>query len=197
MFWHSVWVSSGRPPGALHGVMAWSRRKYHQAVKKAKRLAGSLMAQDLLEASEKGDRDLMEELKKSMDKKCSEQTVPESLDGKVGFENILEQFRAVYKDLYNSSGTQEAMQLIKDQLQENITTTSIREVEKITGKVVKDACHFMKAGKTDVTEGYTSDIFLHAPDLLFEQLASVFGSYLVHGDLANLTETQLFFLATA
>lgn len=72
VFWHSVWVSSGRPPGALHGVMAWSRRKYHQAVKKAKRLAGSLMAQDLLEASEKGDRDLMEELKKSMDKKCSE-----------------------------------------------------------------------------------------------------------------------------
>ena len=41
----------------------------------------------------------------------------------------------------------------------------------------------MKPGKTDVTEGYTSDIFLHAPDLLFENLAAVFRSFLVHGDL--------------
>ena len=141
------------------------------------------MAKDLLEAAEKGDRDLMDELKKSLNQKSSEQTVPESLDGLVGFENILEQLRAVYEDLYNSSGTQEAMQGIKSRLQENITSTSISEVEKITGQVVKDACTFMKPGKTDVTEGYTSDIFLHAPDLLFENLAAVFRSFLVHGDL--------------
>ena len=145
IFWHSIWVSAGRPhSGSLHSVMAWSRRKYHQAVKRAKRLLGSLMAKDLLEAAEKGDRDLMDELKKSLNQKSSEQTVPESLDGIVGFENILEQFRAVYEDLYNSSGTQEAMQGIKSRLQENITSTSISEVEKITGQVVKDACTFME-----------------------------------------------------
>ena len=102
------------------------------------------MAKDLLEAAEKVDRDLMDELKKSLNLKSNKQTVPESLDGIVGFENILEQFRAVYEDLYNSSGTQEAMQGIKSRLQENITSTSISEVEKITGQVVKDACTFME-----------------------------------------------------
>ena len=184
LFWHSVWVSAARPKsGSLHSVMSWSRRKYHQAVKKAKRLSESLKAKDLLEASEKGDKDLMEEIRKSMSKKCKDQTIPESLDGKVGFDNILEQFRVVYENLYNSAGSKDAMQGIKERLQENITSNSIREVEKITGQVVKDACTFMKPGKTDVTEGFTSDIFLHAPDLLFEQLAAVFRSYLVHGDL--------------
>ena len=42
----------------------------------------------------------------------------------------------------------------------------------------------MKPGKTDVTGVYTSDVFLHAPDLLFEQLAAVFRSYLSHGTVS-------------
>jgi hypothetical protein len=37
------------------------------------------------------------------------------------------------------------------------------------------------AGKIDVTEAYSSDVFLHAPDYLFELLAAVFRSYLTHG----------------
>ena len=75
------------------------------------------------------------------------------------------------------------MKEIKSRLQKDITSTSFREVEKITGKVVKDACAKMKPGKTDVSEGYTSDIFLHAPDCLFDQLAGIFRSFLVHGNM--------------
>ena len=39
----------------------------------------------------------------------------------------------------------------------------------------------MLPGKMDVTESYTSDVFLHAPDTLFDHLAAVFRSYLLHG----------------
>ena len=39
----------------------------------------------------------------------------------------------------------------------------------------------MKAGKGDVSEGYTSDAILNAPDILFDQLALVYRSWLVHG----------------
>ena len=39
----------------------------------------------------------------------------------------------------------------------------------------------MLPGKNDVTEVYTSDVFLHAPDSLFDHLATVFRSYLNHG----------------
>jgi hypothetical protein len=125
----------------------------------------------------------MEALKKSMSKKSSVHSVPESLDGKVGHEDILDQFNYIYESLYNSAGTQEAMNEIKVRLQGLVNTSSFREVEKITGKVVKDACAKMKPGKTDVSEGYTSDIFLHAPDSLFDQLADIFRSFLVHGNM--------------
>ena len=40
------------------------------------------------------------------------------------------------------------------------------EAEKITGKIVKQACSRMKPGKVDVTESYTSDVLLNGPDLL-------------------------------
>ena len=47
--------------------------------------------------------------------------------------------------------------------------------------MVKQACMRMKPGKTDVTEAYTSDVLLNAPDLLFDLLAGVFRSFLTHG----------------
>ena len=94
LFWHSVWLSAGRPPsGSLYQVMCHARRKYHFAVKKVKRLASTAKAEQLLEASEEGDVALMKELKKSLDGKSTGQTVPESLEGKVTDESILEMFR--------------------------------------------------------------------------------------------------------
>jgi hypothetical protein len=53
----------------------------------------------------------------------------------------------------------------------------------VTGDIVKQACSRMKPGKIDVTEAYTSDVFLHAPDYLFELLAAVFRSFLTHGTI--------------
>ena len=76
------------------------------------------------------------------------------------------------------------MTLIKAKL-ENIVNDDVLgstcEIQKVTGQVVKKACRRMLPGKTDVTESYTSDVFLHAPDILFDHLAAVFRSYLLYG----------------
>ena len=81
-------------------------------------------------------------------------------------------------------GSEDAMKVIKAKL-ENMVNSDIsaskHEVRKVTGQVVKAACSRMLPGKTDVTESYTSDVFLHAPDALFDHLAAVFRSYLLHG----------------
>ena len=61
------------------------------------------------------------------------------------------------------------------------SASSEKEVEKLTGKVVKEACSRMKPGKIDVTEGYSIDALLHGPDRLFDLLAAVFRSFLTHG----------------
>ena len=41
----------------------------------------------------------------------------------------------------------------------------------------------MKAGKLDVSGGFSSDVFLHSPDQLFNSLASIFRSFLMHGSV--------------
>ena len=43
----------------------------------------------------------------------------------------------------------------------------------------------MKPGKTDVTGSYSSDVLLHGPDILFDHIAAIFRSFLVHGDVTS------------
>ena len=62
-----------------------------------------------------------------------------------------------------------------------LTLGSKVEVEKLTGRIVKEAVNKLKAKKTDVSGSYVSDALKNAPDLLYEQLASVFRSWLYHG----------------
>ena len=76
----------------------------------------------------------------------------------------------------------EAVKALKEQLTVDVgVEESLEEVCKITGKIVKEAACKMKSGKGDVTEGYTSDAILNAPDILFDQLAMVYRSWLIHG----------------
>ena len=56
---------------------------------------------------------------------------------------------------------------IFDTIRENILFSEA-EVEKITPGIVKAAAANMKPFKTDVSESYTSDVFLHGPDILVQ-----------------------------
>jgi hypothetical protein len=70
---------------------------------------------------------------------------------------------------------------IKKQVEENIDVESYVEVSKITCHTVKAAASMMKKGKADVSGSYSSDAVRNAPDCLYEHLASVYCSFLVHG----------------
>ena len=161
--------------------------KFHYAVRKAKRLAGNVQTSKLVLAAEEGNIALMKEMRSTLGKKNQGQAIPENLDGKVTHDSILERFRECYENLYNSAGTEKSMETIKAKLNNLIQDNSIpslMEIGKVTGKLVKQACSRMLPGKTDVTGVYTSDVFLNAPDSLFDHLAAVFRSYLVHGTVS-------------
>jgi hypothetical protein len=71
---------------------------------------------------------------------------------------------------------------LKEEIEEKASTEeSNSEVNKITGKVVKEASRRLKAGKGDVTGSYTSDAIKNCPDLFYDLTASVFRSWLTHG----------------
>ena len=184
LFWHSVWISAGRPStGSLHQVMSHARNKYHLAVRQAKKVAAESKARELAAAAEAGDIALVKEMKNSLNTKDTLQSVPDCLEGKVTHDDILDKFRECYEGLYNSAGTEAAMVTIKESLKCLIKSSDQDEVSKVTGEVVKEACGKMKRGKMDVTGFFSSDVFLNAPDSLFSLLASIFRSYLTHGSL--------------
>ena len=79
----------------------------------------------------------------------------------------------------------DAMTEIKHKLQGLIGHDSVTEVNIVTSDVLKEACCRMKPGKMDVSGSYTSDVFLNAPASLFEKIAPVFRSFVIHGDVTK------------
>ena len=183
-FWYAIWLSAGRPStGALHSVMVNAKMKYRQAVRSAQREANSAKASTLLAAAESGDRALLAKMKRVMGSRKTAQEMPSCLEGSVGETEILEKFKELYEELYNSSSTEgEVSELLKG-LQSRIDCRSEGEVAKMTLSVVKRACSKIKPGRMDVSQSHSSDVFRHGPDLLYQYLADIFKSFLVHGTL--------------
>ena len=181
IFWHGVWQSAGRPnKGALYSVMVRTRNLYHYSVRKVMKQADQIRANNLLEASERGDLDLLREMKKLNNKKSS-QKLPETVEDADNPEDIVDKFRSVYAALYNSAPT-DIDDLLGNLVVEN---NALSEVTKVTGAKVKEAACRMKPGKCDVSGGYSSDALLHGPDSLFEGLAAVIRSFLLHGTVTK------------
>ena len=124
MFWHAIWQSAERPnKGVLYDIMARTRNLYHYKVRKVKKQADQIRATKLLEAAQKGDLDLLKEMKKLNSKKTSG-SLPETVETADNPEDIVDKFRSVYSALYNSAPTE---------------IYAITEVNKVTGAKVKEA----------------------------------------------------------
>ena len=183
-FWYSIWLSAGRPSsGALHSVVVNAKVKYRHAVRKAQKKANTERASTMLAAAESGDKALMAQMKAVMGSKKTKQEMPDSLEGSVGEGEILEKFRDLYSELYNSCSTEGEMKDLLQDLKNHIDCRAEGEVAKMTPQVVKRACNRMKPGRLDVSQSFTSDVFRQGPDLLYEHLANVFKSFLVHGTM--------------
>ena len=55
----------------------------------------------------------------------------------------------------------------------------------LTGAKVKEAVNLMKSGKSDVSGAFTSEAIIHAPDILYDQIAMIFRSWLTHGTVTK------------
>ena len=69
-------------------------------MKKVKRQAGQLKAEKLITAADTGDIELLRELRNTLSKTSSPQLVPDSLDGRVTPNEVLERFRECYEELF-------------------------------------------------------------------------------------------------
>ena len=185
IFWHSVWLSAGRPKkGQLFEVMKATRNRFQYALRRVRKAADAIKARKLFEASLWGGGDLLAELRKTRGGRHSPD-LPESVAGANGEEEVCHKFRQVYSELYSSADTSQELVNIKSRIEENVNTEGFSEIQKITMKSVKTAAAMMKKGKADVSGSYSTDAIRLAPDSLYEKLALVYHSFLVHGSVSR------------
>ena len=122
-------------------------------------------------------------MKKIKGDKKSKGDLPDMVGGVSGKSLIVEEFKKVYSTLYNSSESSEDMAELKDILAREILADSSAEADKISGKTVKEAECRVKPRKSDVSQSYTSDAILNAPDIFFDLMALIYRSWLIHGSV--------------
>ena len=152
--------------------MVKKRTQYHYALRRLKRKTDLIKAGKLLVASMEGDLHLLKEMKSARGGKGGQSELPETVARLNGQEEVVNKFREVYSTLYNSAESEAEMaELLATMIQDD----SVGEVGKVTEVTkVKEPLGLLKPKKTDVSAGFTSDGKLHAPDILFDQLASIF-----------------------
>jgi hypothetical protein len=74
---------------------------------------------------------------------------------------------------------------LKARVEDSVTDEGFEEIQKITSESVKAAALMMKKVKTDVSGSYNTDALRLAPDALFEKLALIYRSFLVHGTVSR------------
>ena len=187
IYWGDMWKNAGRPnTGWVHEMYLAARKQYHQAVLKVRRQREQHQAEELLVAAMEGDVQLLKEMKTiRKGKHGGSCELPDSVGGAVGEDNIAEMFKEAYEKLYNSAPSQGEMTDLKAEMEQLMGIADKDQVFKVTGVIVKEAVAKLKPGKTDVSGSYVSNALKHAPDLLYDQLANIFRSWLFHGTVTT------------
>ena len=182
----TVEVEPHRQKGDLHQAKLESHCLYRYAVRRVKRANSLHQAKGLFAAAQEGDLALMKEMRRLQSARGPADELTDTVDGITGQQGVANQFGAVYSALYNSAGSTENMKEIQDQIRRLLPEENCQsETEKITADIVKKAAGRMKTHKMDISQGFTSDCFLHAPDIFFNLILLVFQDWLTHGTVTR------------
>ena len=113
-----------------------------------------------------------------------------TIDGAVG-KDIPNKFSEIYSELFNREDDENDVLHISGEIERNINADAQKELDKINSEKVKEAIGKIKPNKSDPIFDFSSDFLKHAPEVLFEHLALVLKSFLVHGHV-----TEMLLLAT-
>jgi hypothetical protein len=184
---YSAWLAAGKPrQGDVHEARIRSHAQFRHAVRRVKRAGKLHQAKGLFDAAMAGDIELMQEMKSIKSGKGKMDELAETVDGVTGEQEVAGRFREIFATLYSCSGSQEELAVLEDRIRQLVQTEdSKEEIAKVTPEVVKQAAAMMKSHKMDVSQGFSSDALLHAPDLLFSLLSLVFQQWLTHGTVTK------------
>ena len=184
LFWHSVWVSAGRPLNTvLHQVMRSTRHKYHYAIRKVRNVEKEIRKDKMLQDSLNGKvNDILKHIKSL--RKTNKGYV-NNIDGVRGSEEIASHFSDIYKDIYNRHQTTDSVNNILDEVNNNIDETSLPELDRITCDLISGIIKNLGTGKNDELYSWGTDAIKHGIDCIVPYFKILFKTFLVHGHISH------------
>ena len=180
MFWHSVWMSAGRPINTvLHQLMKKTRNVYHYQIRKSRKMSECIKKNTLLDACINDNGDIFKEIRKL---RKTPPMMSSMIDGVTS--NIKSRFAKVYERLYNSVDDKENLMAVLQHLNININSSNLNDVEMITPKLIEQAISKLKNDKTDPIFQFNSNCLKNAPSNLCVHLAKLFKMFLIHGHVS-------------
>ncbi len=182
LFWHSLWISNGRPQlGVVAEVRRYTRARYHKAIKHVKAMESAQRAARLADRFYEGrSQEFWNEVSKIKGRPTD---LPASVGDAVGDEAVAELFSDCYSTLYKSVGfDSDKLRDTMDEVAMNVLTHDNRcSAHTISSNDVERAVHKLKRNKHDGHRGLYSDHLKNAPRSLLLHLGYLLNSCLVHG----------------
>lgn len=186
IFWHSVWMSAGKPQNCnLHLVMRRTRNKYHYAIRKVRKQEALIRKNKFLDDCLSGNvNNIFEKIKSDRKNKASS---AKTVDGISGQENIADLFKNIYSDVYNKH-KEDNVELsdFLNSLNDKINATDMDFVNKISDSLIAEIISKLHSGKNDVVFDWGSDALIHGVQDLSMHFKLLFKSCLVHGHISQL-----------
>ena len=189
LFWHYLWKENKCPrEGIIANIRRTTRANYHRVVKSVKKNKEKHTSSNLADALlENDNRNFWKEIRKLRSKS---NIYPNTVDGVVGESDISKLFASKYNDLYNSVSYKEAdmchlLHDINAQVADNCCHGNCYNSHIINASQVADCIVNLKHGKSDGSEGHTTDHLIYGTNRLNVMLALLFTSMLTHGFTPN------------
>ena len=184
LFWHSIWLSAGKPQNtALHQVMRSTRAKYHYAIRKVRSLDSEIRKDNMLQNSLNGQiNDILKQIKSA--RKSSRGPV-NNIDGTIGGENISSHFSVIYKDIYNRHNSTNNVNSILSDVNIAISQTDLVQLDRITDDLVIKIIKNLDFGKSDEFYNWGTDAIKVGVESIAPHFKMLFRLFLVHGHISH------------
>ena len=194
IFCHELWVSAGKPPsGQLFNDRKFARYKYHWAIKQARKNKDNIILNKT--AQQLTNKSFNEFYKTIKRLKGNNNIIATVIDNKCTEEEIADNFRSIYNNLYNSiqddgldSTKQKVNDLINTRCKANVCEQNCHRVSPDT---IKNAIDCLNNGKNDETYNMFTDHFINANELAYEKLSLLITVMLKHGTASELINKSI------
>ena len=159
-FWHSLWLSQGKPLGGyVYECMKRSKHGYKYAIRRLKKCNDKIQNEKFISGLIGQGKNIFEEIRKI---RGSRNTFSSRIDQVVGSDEIAQHFAGTYSKLYNRVKNGHELLSLAKTIDDNVNETSLSDLDRVNEELIRKALHKLKPNKRDSLFDLVSDCFINA-----------------------------------